>query len=188
MRNWIDTKNCQHYDLLLELKDAAIADYEYWQNHFETKQHAIKFSDRYGEGENLGWWACPIMDATRLQEPQATKWPRCTEVIKRIPGVLNVCVNFIEPKSIIPEHSDDYWDMSTEVIGEVRGYGTMIGISMPSADPKVVGFQVDGEIKGWDTGDLVSFDGYKKHSGWNHSDQWRVTMILDIREEYWNLQ
>lgn len=185
---WIESTKCQHYSKLVELKDTLITEYKQWKKNLEPTKDGIKFSERYGEGAHLGWWGLPLIDATKINDEYAQHWPNTMKVLKEIPGVLNVCVNFIQPNTRIPDHTDDYWDLSEEVVGKVRAYGTMIGISMPSTNPDVVGFHVEGEVKSWDTGEIVSFDGLKKHGGWNNSDEWRVTMILDIKEEYWHLK
>ena len=183
---WFDTTKNKNYHLLEQLRDTVIDEYHNtWKHKYTPEKDGIKFSDRYGDGHDLGWWGCPLVDATKPTQ-YSEKWPRTLEAIKKIPGVLNVCVNFIQPGHIIPEHTDDYYDMNENVVGKVRGYGTMIGINMPSNDPEVVGFQVAGVKKGWSKGEMAAFDGYQKHGGWNYSDDWRVTMIIDIKDEYWD--
>jgi len=191
---WFDYKKFKHYELLEQLRDAVILEYSTWKDNHDHVSEGINVKERYNITEedpehlrNLVWYGFPLVTGRVVAEEYTSSWPKTLEAIKKIPGVINVAINFVGPHNIIPDHKDDYFDMSTDIIGEKKGWGTMIGISMPSKDPEVVGFHIDGEKKGWETGDIVSFDGYKTHGGWNNSNEWRVTMIIDTEQEYWEL-
>lgn len=193
--NWINYKNFTQYQLLEQLRDCLIEEYNtIWKQTHDAAKEGVDIHDRYNITDddpehlrNLVWFALPIITGAIEDEKWRKYWPKTMSVVDNIPGVLNMAINFVGPHNIIPEHKDDYFDMSAEIVGEKRGYGTMIGISMPSSDPAVVGFKVGEDILGWPTGGIVSFDGYKPHSGWNNSDEWRVTAIIDIDERYWSL-
>jgi len=191
---WFDYKNFRHYDLLENLRDVVIEEYSSWKESHDHIKEGIDIHDRYNITEedpehlrNLVWYGFPLITGRIVAEEYRNSWPKTLIAIEKIPGVINVAINFIGPQNIIPDHKDDYFDMSPEIAGEKKGWGTMIGISMPSPDVEVVGFHIEGEKKGWDTGDIVSFDGYKTHGGWNKSDEWRVTMIIDTEQEYWDI-
>jgi aspartyl/asparaginyl beta-hydroxylase (cupin superfamily) len=185
---WIDSNRYKHYNQLIEIYQAAVIDYNEWKTKFTPETRASKFSDRYEDVveknklANLGWWGCPLIDSFELLDIYSQDWPNTIELITQLPGAINAAINFIQPGHTVIEHTDDYFD-----VDNTQTIGTIIGISMPSDDIDICGFQVADERTSWATGDIVSFNGYKKHSGWNYSNNWRVTMVLDIRRDFWNL-
>lgn len=187
---WTDYKNFKHHESLEHLRDVLLAEYQKQKDIRDCKIEGVSVQERYNSEyrEGVNWWAYPIYNAKVEDKDYSKYWPETIRAVMAVPGVINCAINYIAPDSFIPDHTDDYYDMSEAVVGKMRGVGSMIGIDMPSSDPEIVGFHIDGEIKGWGNGDIVSFDGYKSHGGWNRSkDKWRITMIIDTEEHLWNL-
>lgn len=188
MVTWFDYKLYQHPELLEHLRDVIIAEYKEWSSKYDPIKDTQKFSDRYGAGEDLGWYACPLIDVQKVRKDFAPQWPKTVEALQALPGILNAAVNFIQPNSIVPPHTDEAYDLHESIQGKgVQAWGTVIGISMPSDDASVVGFTIGEDVRSWKTGDIVSFNGYEIHAGWNYSNQWRVTILVEINKKYWNV-
>jgi hypothetical protein len=146
----------------------------------------LSVQERYGTtAKDIYWFGFPLFDVNSENTEYTQYWPKTTEFLKEIPGLINVCVNFVGPNSRIPDHADI--DILPEKIGNRTAIGTIIGISMPSSDPSIVGFHVNNEIKGWNTGDIVSINGYEIHGGWNKSNDWRVSLLIDTDKVNWDL-
>lgn len=188
MTTWFDYKLYQHYEMFEQLRDVIIPEYKEWSATHNPKKDAQKFSDRYGCGEDLGWYACPLIDARNVRKDFPPQWPKTMEILSALPGILNSAINFVEPGTVVPPHVDDEYDMHENIQGKgVQGWGTMIGVSMPSNDPAVMGFKVGEDVMSWNTGEIVSFNGYALHEGWNYSNEWRVTIVIEIDKKYWNI-
>jgi len=193
--NWFDPKKCKQYQHLVELKDALILDYANWKQSHTPEKDSIKFIDRHLEvksnigtvdprfdpwlTQELGWWVIPLVDATTVRNDFSKDWPNTIKTAQEISGLLNMSINFLQPGCIIPDHSDDQWGMSSKVVN-------MIGIEIPSEDIEMIGFHAGGERRYLQTGGIVGFNGYSVHGGWNFSEQWRVTAVVDIDDAYWD--
>jgi hypothetical protein len=184
MIKWIDPTCYQYYDELVTLSQCFIEDYSEWIKKYTPTHDAERFNDRFKTKDDLGWTTQSIVNGKIVNIKNAAAWPRSINQIKSVVGLVNAYVNFIMPFKVIPPHTDDYFEKN---LFSFKSYGTVIGISIPSNDPKVVGFQVGGIIRGWSTGDIVCFDGNVIHSGWNYSDKVRVTALLDIEQKYWKM-
>ena len=101
-------------------------------------------------------------------------FPVTTEILKQIPGLVSASFNLLEKKSEIKHHFG-------ETNASVRVH---LGLCIPDSLPDV-GFKVNGISRSWEEGKVLIFcDGYE-HSGWNHSNQDRYILLLDIiRSEF----
>ena len=184
MIKWIDPTCYERYNQLVALSQFFIEDYNEWSKKYTPTQDAERFSDRFKTKDDIGWLTQSIINGKRVNIKNAAAWPRSMEQMRSIVGLVNAYVNFIMPFKVVPPHTDEYFEKN---IISLKSYGAVIGISMPSNDPKVVGFEVGGIVKGWSTGDIVCFDGNVTHSGWNYTDKVRVTALLDIEQKYWRI-
>jgi hypothetical protein len=100
-----------------------------------------------------------------------------------IPDVYQSFINFIHPHTKLPIHKDNEDDQTNfgtlKVVG-YKCYQITAGVIIPSEDPKLCGLNIDGEIISTSQGEIIAFDGTKPHGGWNNTDQWRVTWIIDM--------
>jgi hypothetical protein len=183
--NWIDYKKFNYYHEVEKLRDIVINEYGDIKDTISQEQTGLSVHERYGStATDIYWYGFPLIDVEKENTDYTKYWPKTIEKLKTIPGIINACINFVGPNSRLPDHVD--MDISKEKIGDRTAIGTIIGIDMPSADPAIVGFHVDNEIKGWSTGDIVCIDGYKNHGGWNKSNSWRVSLLFDTDTKFWN--
>lgn len=100
--------------------------------------------------------------------------PRTTAVLDSIPHLTAASLSVLEPNSNINPHQGD-----TNAI--VRAH---MGLSVPAALPDC-GLQVGSEIRPWVEGELLLFCDAHTHTAWNHTDQRRLVLIVDVmRPEY----
>lgn len=91
---------------------------------------------------------------------------------------IEAAINFVGPNSITPLHSDkgayvyDSWaiEPSYQLVG---------GIYSPKGD---IGLEMNGVAKSWSAGEFVAFDGSTEHHGWNRTNEFRISLYLDVRQ------
>jgi hypothetical protein len=132
------------------------------------------------------WYAVPNLRASKETE-WSNQLPKLTSIAKALPGIVNFSLNAIAPGGQVPEHSDYSYDMRKDLSGVDHVYVIVIGVNIPSTNIDECGFKLGEEKILLKTGDIISFDGGVPHSAWNFTDQWRYTINMDIKEEYWNV-
>lgn len=108
------------------------------------------------------------------------KFPKTIEFIKTISGLEAATCIAIGPKSIMPLHLDD---MSRPSYDLNDWYAVLIGIDVPSSDPKSIGLEIDGGIYTHSYGTAIVFDTQVPHSAWNNTDKWWVCLRFRIKKE-----
>lgn len=98
------------------------------------------------------------------------KCPKTSELLKEIPELITA--DF----SVLPPHTD---------ILPHKGYSRMITrchlpLIVPTGD---LGIEVNGVTKVWEEGKMISFDDSLDHRAWNHTDELRVVMMIDVPSE-----
>ena len=100
--------------------------------------------------------------------------PQTVAILKTIPGLTSFSLSVLEAGSNINPHQGD-----TDAI-----YRCHVGISIPEGLPNC-GFQVGKEIRPWEEGKALPFCDAQTHTAWNHSNERRIVLILDVmRPEY----
>ena len=132
------------------------------------------------------WFAVPNLRAGKETEWSNTL-PKLTSIAKSLPGIVNFSLNAIAPGGQAPIHSDYSYDMRKDLSGVDQVYVILIGVDIPSDNINVCGFQLDNNRMVFKTGDIIAFDGGIPHGSWNYSDEWRYTINMDIKAEYWNV-
>ena len=101
-------------------------------------------------------------------------FPITTNILSQIPGLVSASFNLLENGSEIKQHFG-------ETNASVRVH---LGLNIPGVLPEV-GIKVNGTSCSWEEGKVLMFcDGFE-HSAWNHSNQDRYILLLDvIRPEF----
>ena len=97
-------------------------------------------------------------------------------------SIFQAVINVIGPNSNTPWHNDSQdYDSNPIKLGTVLSYQMMIGIITPEGD---LGMEFkSGTIIRWKDGDILAFDGSEDHRGWNNTNDYRITMFLDVNKE-----
>lgn len=99
-------------------------------------------------------------------------------ILKNNPSFVEAVINYVGPNSISPLHSDkgayafDSWAIEPT-------YQLVGGIYSPSGD---MGLEMGGIPKKWESGEFIAFDGETLHHGWNRTDEWRISLYLDVKQ------
>lgn len=97
------------------------------------------------------------------------RFPETMRMLDRIPGLVSVSFNLLEPNSEIVPHFGD-----TNAI--VRCH---YGLDIPGGLPET-GFRVKQEERAWEPGKTLIFcDGYT-HTAWNNTDKPRFILLFDV--------
>lgn len=115
--------------------------------------------------------------------PPPAMFSNIERLLGTIPDAYQSFINFMAPHTILPTHADDEGEQTNfgtlKVVGR-KCYQVTAGVIIPSTDPELCGLNLDGLITHTEEGKIVAFDGTKPHGGWNNTDQWRVTWIIDM--------
>jgi hypothetical protein len=153
------------YDKLLadlpEIKDLLQLDKLNTKRHFDT--------DRV---EGQGWLGEVFLFWGVRNEKAIQKTSALFEYLKDIPGIVQISVSVLNPKTRIKAHTGD-----TDAI-----YRLHIPISIPSQLPEC-GLTVAGITRPWDENDIIVFCDAYLHEAWNMTDKIRVILIVDVLQE-----
>jgi len=115
------------------------------------------------------WKTMPLMTWGVEFHKNIRNFPVTSEVLKQVPGLVSASFNLLEKNAQITPHFG-------ETNASVRVH---LGLTIPGQLP-AVGFKVNGVSRSWEEGKALVFcDGFE-HSGWNHSNQDRYILLLDI--------
>ena len=115
------------------------------------------------------------------------------DIIKKIPHCFQCFINFIEPNTIVDKHTDtNLVSMIGDDVQELENFGNKLyqcvfAISIPSKKPELCAFNIGGIIHPTKDGEITIFDGSVEHYGWNFTDDWRITMVIDLDRKAFNI-
>jgi len=149
--------------------------------------------DRPNPNEN---WYCDAIHSTGQRGNAWDDWSRTAELTFALPGVCQHIVNFIRPKTHLRDH-DDFggWKRNAKDMGvkTLNGFSVSLGLHHID-DKKQMGIMMKhpfadlNQYKSWGTGEMIAFEGKTHfHHVYNHSDEWRVTAIIDIEASHFDL-
>jgi len=118
------------------------------------------------------WSAVHLVQNGRRIEANARHCPRTFAAIAKLPQPVvagaspNAMFSLLAPRTRIPAHS-----------GVAN---TRLVCHLPLIVPPGCGFRVGETVREWCVGEAFVFDDTIEHEAWNHSDQLRVVLILDL--------
>lgn len=97
----------------------------------------------------------------------SSQCPNTTMLLSEIPEIITADFSFLPAQTHIKPHN---------------GYSKMIvrnhlPLIVPDGD---LGIKVDGEVRKWEMGKVLSFNDCLEHEAWNFSDQDRLVMMIDV--------
>ncbi|NJN39050.1 MAG: aspartyl/asparaginyl beta-hydroxylase domain-containing protein [Acaryochloridaceae cyanobacterium CSU_3_4] len=96
--------------------------------------------------------------------------PETTRLIEQIPGLKTAFFSILLPHQQIPPHRGPY-------NGVLRYH---LGLMVPDESSDRCGIRVGRDIRHWQAGKSLVFDDSFEHTAWNHTDQVRVVLFLDV--------
>ena len=95
-------------------------------------------------------------------------FPETMKMLSKIPNVVNVGFNVLDPKAKIKPHNGD-----TNAI--IRCH---LGLQIP-IEKTSCGLMVKQEIKHWENGKVFGFEDAFIHEAWNDTDEIRIIFLFD---------
>lgn len=131
--------------------------------------------DKIQKVNNHGWWkTMPLMTWGVKFHRNRANFPQTIAILNQIPGLVSASFNLLDKHSEINAH-----------VGATNAFVRVhLGLHIPGELPEV-GFNVKGIERSWEEGKVLIFCDAHEHSGWNHSNQDRYILLLDIiKPEY----
>ena len=102
------------------------------------------------------------------------KCPSVKKLLNEIPQMVSASVNMLMPNSELALHQGDSDSF----------YRCHLGISIPATYPDMA-FEVEGEPKSWEEGEILIFLDAKNHRAWNKANKIKIIFVFDIiKDEY----
>lgn len=101
-------------------------------------------------------------------EPNASRCPRTTVALERVPGLFQAHFSVLDPGKSIPPHCGPY-------AGYLRYH---LGVEVPAVDPPHL--RVADQVHTWREGESVLFDDSHEHEVVNTATERRVVLIVDV--------
>lgn len=199
--SWVNAKLYSGYDQLFAAMPTVLEETQAWMKQKDIVANTV---NTFGVDNRDELTEIPVtqeeykhMDDWRvLPMLYAKEWnidvfPKTHRLFHTLPGLYQGLINFVVPGGRIASHFDKgNWDKIEEHYGHrVDGYSVVLNLSIGMKDgEKTVGMDMEGIKKYPLTGDIVAFDGRSTmHSMWNDTDEWRVTAVLDIAKEFFDV-
>ena len=97
------------------------------------------------------------------------KFPELNRMLNEIPGMVGAQISVLEPHSKIKAH----------ISGSNALIRNHLAIIVPAPYPEI-GIRVKQEERGWEEGKVLAFTESHRHWAWNHSDQTRIVLLVDV--------
>ena len=130
--------------------------------------------------ENASWSVIPFCATFPGNDPSATQWnsffvdrfPITTQLVKQVPGLRTAGFSKIGPHTSLKFHTG-WAQLSNHVLR------CHLPIQVP--DGKIhCGVICDKDVQFHNLGEWLIFDDSKRHKAFNHSDEDRIVLLLDI--------
>ena len=135
------------------------------------RYHDISASETYISGTidpDKDWRVFMLRSPVGTPRTNQMKCPRTTELIGRIPGVVQAFFSILDPGKSIPAHCGVY-------LGYLRYH---LALRVPKNNSPSM--RVKDQIHHWEEGKSIVFDDSLEHEVYNKSDEIRVVLIVDF--------
>lgn len=141
-------------------------------NLLENKQRIPNFHEISEDQEAItdGIWKSFMFYACGHKiESNCNKCPETAKLLANIPGMKNSLFSILEPGTHLKPHR-----------GIFCGFGRYhLGLVVPN-NVDQCGIRVEETTKSWEEGKSFMFDDTYEHEAWNHTDQIRVILMVDV--------
>lgn len=113
------------------------------------------------------WKSFYLVAMGKAVEEHVKLCPQTLQALKNVPHLMNAFFSILKPGTHIPTHRGPY-------SGILRYH---LGIIIPQGD---VAIRVGSQICYWQEGKSLVFDDSFNHEAWNHTEQLRVVLFVDL--------
>lgn len=168
---------------------------------FDIKQIPKEFKQFIAEdSKDIDWESLTIYQKVPSIDIIAHKIDPRYELLRQklseIPSITQAVINWIGPNSVTPYHCDNRvynTDIATNtgvqasnVLGDT--YQIMLGLYIPQFDNMEIGLMFKHspeDQRTWRSGEIIAFDGSYEHSGWNNTNEVRISLFIDVVQNSW---
>lgn len=144
---------------------------------YENKQGKMKGVSTYsppGTSQGSPWSNLYLENFLWQYHSNRKHFPFTCSLLEKIPGLTFAAFAALEPGGSLEPHYGD-----TNAV--IRCH---LGLKIPAPHP-VCGIRVAGEERGWQEGKFTLFSEAHRHHVWNHSNQRRYILGIDIIHPQW---
>jgi hypothetical protein len=199
---WLDYKDFEDYEKLydlIKLGQEIVINPD--GTPFDIKQIPKEFKQFIAEDSNeIDWESLTIYQKIPSIDIIAHKIDSRYELLRQklseIPSITQAVINWIGPNSVTPYHCDNQvynTDIATNtgvqasnVLGDT--YQIMLGLYIPQFDNMEIGLMFKHspeDQRTWRSGEIIAFDGSYEHSGWNKTNEVRISLFIDVVQNSW---
>ncbi|NNL65240.1 MAG: aspartyl/asparaginyl beta-hydroxylase domain-containing protein [Myxococcales bacterium] len=121
-----------------------------------------------------GWRTVNLHSYFLRSRENCKRFPRTAEIVERIPNMSLAQIAVLQPNTTLKAHFGD-----TNAVTRLH-----LGLIVPGGLPEL-GLRVARETRTWHEGEVFAITIAHRHKAWNHTDQHRVVLVVDvIRDEY----
>lgn len=186
---FIDYKDCKYFNDLENIRDFLL------ENSNKIYYEKYKNNERMSKWDNAeggGMWSLSVYHDKGINTP-FNEFDFIQNKIKNGLDCFQCFFNFIAPKTTLPKHTDTDL-VSIDENGDIKilnGFGKKLyqcvfSINIPSSNDKLCAFNIGDTIFTNKNGDITIFDGNVEHYGWNYTNDWRITMVMDLKRDIFN--
>jgi hypothetical protein len=201
---WLDPKKYKGFDKIQDIIDITrkvVSEINLESEYKKFLDIGNYYPETHSKDEQVDWYGIILYNIhtnteNRLEKIEVKnelshlvpRFSEITEKIKLLPGISEASINFYAPHSTIPQHVDNQWFLHHNILdGYRRCLSLIVGIDMPSTDLELCSLTVGNETKSWASGEFFGFDGLVLHSGFNKTDKFRVTMLIETFADCWDI-
>jgi aspartyl/asparaginyl beta-hydroxylase (cupin superfamily) len=163
--SFIAVENLEEVQAILKNLDVCYLELKDYLSRFDMDPYfntSLVEKDKDWQTIGLIAWAMPLLKKQKY-------FPRTMKILKKNPNIITFSFNKLEPNSVIKPHC-----------GDCNGtYRIHIGLDVPSGLPDC-GFRVKEKKMEWQYGKAFGFIDAFEHEAWNHTNQPRYIILLDI--------
>jgi hypothetical protein len=199
---WLDYKDFEDYEKLydlIKLGQEIVINPD--GTPFDIKQIPKEFKQFIAEdSDEIDWESLTIYQKVPSIDIIAHKIDPRYELLRQklseIPSITQAVINWIGPNSVTPYHCDNRvynTDIATNtgvqasnVLGDT--YQIMLGLYIPQFDNMEIGLMFKHspeDQRTWRSGEIIAFDGSYEHSGWNKTNEVRISLFIDVVQNSW---
>lgn len=141
----------------------------------DAKTAALCFK-KFGLKNQKGWRQIELRIYGVDYPERIALFPQTMKVLEAVPGVATAYFSVLSPQTSVAPHVGD-----TDAF-----YRVHLGLKIPSGLPDC-GIEVAGVAREWQEGKCIAFNDAYFHTAWNHTNEQRIVLIVDIlRPEFYD--
>ncbi|MFN8284403.1 MAG: aspartyl/asparaginyl beta-hydroxylase domain-containing protein [Chitinophagales bacterium] len=164
---YFDASNYSWTALLPENYEQILKEFELF-----NEQHHLQPYFYKAQAKNTGKWKTLPLITWNITRKNLKHFPNTKQILDKIPGLVSASFSMLEAGGEIVKHRGD-------TDAHIRTHLCLY----TATDNTKIAFNVNNISKNWETGKCLLFCDAHVHGGYNHSNEDRLVMIIDVLHE-----